>query len=587
MHLAREIQSNLISSGSQISHTSVYLPLFMFGNVSKPLFGTQQPAAFGATTQSGFSFGTSTTPNAFGFGAKTTTSSAFSLGPTNIFGGLGTATSNASPFSFSAATKPGSLFGNARGSAPTNTKPGSLFSFSSPQGSQATSGLQPGSGLLSQSTTVQQQQQQRTQQSVDAFYASLSQPMLFGDERDNIIARLNQLQAMLGTGIGYSALGTVTYTPDNPFSRFRGVAYNVMPTSSEADGLVCMELTKAFADVLPLKQGIQDYIFRLLGGHVNYQLTIEEIRPSARSENNTEVVIKVVERLVSGATHIVPASDLANFLCGPTIKPQLESQLCVCRLMPELAPSASQINAYLEIPPAGFDKRVWQQAREDNPAPNRLIPVPVIGFADLKRRRDGQLLFGDQQHKAVKHLLSAVSVLQAQQISTSQKIAQIKSKQIELNHRVLKLLAKQTVARRAGFAISAEEEALRCALDHIWSEITAPRGLRARIQQMLPSVRTKATGGGVSKRQNATVADVPEDSEGFAATTTAWWQHPEIVDDLREYLSQRTTGIKEMRRLLAELNTVVRILTEKKTKTSTVLGPTGYPGLGVKVEPTL
>lgn len=146
----------------------------------------------------------------------------------------------------------------------------------------------------------QQQQQQQSQQSVDAFYASLSQPMLFGDERDNIIARLNQLQAMLGTGTGYSALGTVTYTPDNPFSRFRGVAYNVMPTSSEADGLVCMELTKAFAEVLSLKQGIHDHIFRLLGGRPNYQLVIEEIRPSARSESNTEIVIKVAERLVSG-----------------------------------------------------------------------------------------------------------------------------------------------------------------------------------------------------------------------------------------------------------------------------------------------
>ncbi|KAL5967131.1 Nuclear pore complex protein Nup54 [Taenia solium] len=543
----------------------------MFGNAPKPLFGSQQPAAFGATTQSGFSFGTLTTSSAFSFGTKPKSSSTFNLGPTpaktstNIFGGLGTTTSNASPFSFPAAAKPGSLFGNALGSASATTKP------------------------VTQSTTLQQQQQ--SQQSVDAFYASLSQPMLFGDERDNIIARLNQLQAMLGTGTGYSALGIVTYTPENPFSRFRGVAYNVMPTSSEADGLVCMELTKAFVEVLPLKQGIQDHIFRLLGGRVNYQLVIEEIRPSARSESNTEVVIKVVERLVSGATHIVPASDLANFLCGPAIKSQLESQLCVCRLMPELAPSASQINAYLEIPPAGFDKRIWQQAREDNPAPNRLIPVPVIGFADLKRRRDEQLLFGDQQRKAVKHLLSVVSALQAQQLSTSQKIAQIKRKQIELNHRVLKLLAKQTVARRAGFAISAEEEALRCALDHIWSEITAPRGLRARIQQLLPSVRTKATAGEASKKQIATVTDISEDSETFVPTTAAWWQHPDIVDDLREYLSQRTMGIKEMRRLLTELNTVARILTEKKTKSSAAAtaaaGLTGYPGFGVKVEPTL
>ncbi len=124
--------------------------------------------------------------------------------------------------------------------------------------------------------------------------------MLFGDERDNVIARLNQLQAMLGTGTGFSALGAVNYTPDNAFSRFRGIAYNVLPTSSEADGFVCLELAKPFNEVLPQKQGIQDHLFRLLGGRPNYQLIVEEIRPATKADTNTEVIIKVVERQASG-----------------------------------------------------------------------------------------------------------------------------------------------------------------------------------------------------------------------------------------------------------------------------------------------
>lgn len=124
--------------------------------------------------------------------------------------------------------------------------------------------------------------------------------MVFGDERDNVIARLNQLQAMLGAGTGFSALGAVNYTPDNAFSRFRGIAYNVLPTSSEADGLVCIEITKPFSEVIPIKQGIQDHLFRLLGGRPNYQLVIEEIRPASLADTNTEVIIKVVERQASG-----------------------------------------------------------------------------------------------------------------------------------------------------------------------------------------------------------------------------------------------------------------------------------------------
>ncbi|KAM3187048.1 hypothetical protein ACTXT7_003078 [Hymenolepis weldensis] len=512
----------------------------MFGNASKPLFGVSQTPGFGtSTTQSGLSFGAATTSasSVFSFGSKPATTSAFTLGATpakitaGIFGGFNTATtSTASPFSFSAATsKSTSLFGNAFGSNTTPSKPGSLFSFQPAQTTQATSGFQLGTVSASHDTAQQQQLQAR--QSVDAFYASLSQPMLFGDERDSVVARLNQLQAMLGMGTGFSALGTVNYGPDNPFSRFRGIAYNVMPTSSEADGLVCMELNKNFNEVIPQKQAIQDHIFRLLGGRPNLQLTIEEIRPCARSGSSTEIVVKVVERQASGASHTIPASDLANFFCGSTVKPQLESQLCVCRLMPELAPSASQINAYLEIPPAGFDKRVWQQAREENPAPNRLIPVPVVEFADLKRRRDEQLLFGEQQRKSVKQLLSVATNLQAQQLSSTQKLAEIKRKQIELNHRVLKLLAKQTVSRRAGFAISAEEEALRCALEHTWAEIAGPRGLRARIQQLLPSVRsTKASASDAAKKQQSDGSDDCDSTCGAAA----WWQHPDVVDDLKE-----------------------------------------------------
>ncbi|KAM7540148.1 hypothetical protein Aperf_G00000039634 [Anoplocephala perfoliata] len=536
----------------------------MFGGATKPLFGAPQ-------TQSGFSFGTATNPASNIFGAKPATTSAFNLLTTpakttaSLFGGLNTTTSTTAPFSFSAAVKPASLFGNTF-SATATTKSGSLLPFQPAQ----SSGFQL--GTVQQNTGLQQQQQQLARQSVDAFYASLSQPLLFGDERDNVIARLNQLQAMLGMGMGFSALGSVNYSPDNPFSRFRGIAYNVLPTSSESDGLVCMELNKSFTEVLPQKQAIQDHIFRFLGGRPNYQLLIEEIRPCARSQNSTEIVVKVIERQASGATHIIPASDLANFFCSAAVRPQLESQLCVCRLMPELAPSASQINAYLEIPPAGFDKRVWRQACEENPAPNRLIPVPVIGFTDLKRRRDEQLLFGEQQRNSVKHLLSVAVGLQAQQLSSTQKLTQIKRKQVELNHRVLKLLSKQTVTRRAGFAISAEEEALRCSLEHIWSEIAGPRGLRARIQQLLPSVRsTKASGSEAAKKQQQSM-DGFDEADSVVGSAACWWQHPDVVDDLREYLTQRTAGIKEMRRLLTELNAVVRILTEKKSKVSKAVG---------------
>ena len=52
---------------------------------------------------------------------------------------------------------------------------------------------------------------------------ALTMPVLFGDERDSIIARLNQLQALWGQGKAYysSAAQHIALSPENPFSRFK------------------------------------------------------------------------------------------------------------------------------------------------------------------------------------------------------------------------------------------------------------------------------------------------------------------------------------------------------------------------------
>ena len=34
----------------------------------------------------------------------------------------------------------------------------------------------------------------------------------------------------------------------------------------------------------------------------------------------------------------------------------------------------------------GIDGRIWQQAKLDNPDPERFIPVPMIGFNELHNR---------------------------------------------------------------------------------------------------------------------------------------------------------------------------------------------------------
>ena len=75
-------------------------------------------------------------------------------------------------------------------------------------------GIQSVPGLLSQ--------QQQTN-SLALMVLALSHPQIHGDERDGIIAKLNQLQAYWGTGKGfYNQQGASVNLPsENPFCRFK------------------------------------------------------------------------------------------------------------------------------------------------------------------------------------------------------------------------------------------------------------------------------------------------------------------------------------------------------------------------------
>lgn len=60
---------------------------------------------------------------------------------------------------------------------------------------------------------------------------AVSMPLIFGDERDSVIAKWNQLQAFWGTGRGhYNSQGHfVDFTADNPFSFFKVLNFSVCP----------------------------------------------------------------------------------------------------------------------------------------------------------------------------------------------------------------------------------------------------------------------------------------------------------------------------------------------------------------------
>ncbi|XP_054468453.1 nucleoporin p54 isoform X2 [Anoplopoma fimbria] len=499
-----------------------------------------------------FSFGGATsnpaaTLTAPGFGAATTTAAApatgFSFGSTNTgtFGGFGTATTTAaapgSTFSFAApANTTGGLFGNTQNKG---------FGFSSGLGAGTaagaggfgtglgTSGLggfggfniqpsqqQPGS-LFGQQAQQQAQPTQLYQQ-----VTALSAPTLLGDERDSILAKWNQLQAYWGTGKGYYSNNNqpVDFGQENPFCRFKAVGYSCVPVSKDEDGLVALLFNRKEADVRALQQQLVESLHKVLGS--NQTLTVNVDGVKALSNDQTEVIVYVVERSPNGTSKRIPATTLFSYLEQANVKVQL-TQIGVAMTVARTELSPAQLKHLLQNAPAGVDPIIWEQAKVDNPDSEKLIPVPMVGFKELFRRLQIQEQMTKQHQTRVDIISSDISDLQKNQATTVAKIAQYKRKLMDLSHRVLQVLIKQEIQRKSGYAIQVDEEHLRVQLDTIHSELNAPTQFKGRLNELMSQIRMQNHFGAVRSEERYSV-------------------DADLLREIKQHLKQQQDGLSHL-----------------------------------------
>ncbi|XP_072570737.1 nucleoporin p54 isoform X3 [Paramormyrops kingsleyae] len=470
-------------------------------------FGSLTATGFGATTTTapttGFGFG-STTTGFGGLGAASTT--------TGAFGGFGATTTTApgSSFSFSAPTNTGGLFASTQNKG---------FGFSSGLSTGAATGTgfgtALGTGLNFGGFNVQPQQQQgglfgqpgqapsQSNQLINTASA-LSAPTLLGDERDAILAKWNQLQAFWGTGKGYfnNNIAPVDFTQENPFCRFKAVGYSCIPGSKDEDGLVVLALNKKEEDVRSQQQQLVESLHKVLGGNQTLTVNIEGVK--ALPDDQTEVIIYVVERSPNGTSKRIAASSLFGFVEQVNVKTQLQ-QLGVVMSVTRNELSPAQLKQLLQNPPAGVDPIIWEQAKVDNPDPDRLIPVPMVGFKELLRRLKIQDQMTKQHQTRVDIISNDISELQKNQATTVAKIAQYKRKLMALSHRVLQVLIKQEIQRKSGYAIQVDEEHLRVQLDTIQSELNAPTQFKGRLNELMSQIRMQNHFGAVRSEERYSV----------------------------------------------------------------------------------
>ncbi|ESO89471.1 hypothetical protein LOTGIDRAFT_192964 [Lottia gigantea] len=318
---------------------------------------------------------------------------------------------------------------------------------------------------------------------------AVSLPQIYGDERDAIIAKWNQLQAFWGTGKGlYNQNGVVEFKADNPFCRFKAIGYNAIKgVEKNTDGLIIITLKKKHSEVCKVQQQIVDVLHRILGSKPTLSVCVEGSKPLP--DDKTELIFYVIERPASGPARRVPASELFSFLSQPSQKNSLINELTVDSILPKMELSVDQLKDYLDTPPAGIDPLLWQQAKLDNPNPEEYVPVPMIGFKEVQQRLKYQEQQTSLHQQRIDEMGEDLSELQNKHSNMLAKLEEYKRKHLELGHRLLQVIVKQEVYRKMGYAIQAEEEHTKVQLEAIQAELNHPTQFKGRLNELMSQIR--------------------------------------------------------------------------------------------------
>ena len=266
-----------------------------------------------------------------------------------------------------------------------------------------------------------------------------------------------------------------------------------MPKRKDEDGLVLLTFNKKAEDVQKNQSQVVQTLHKILGANPNVSVCVEGVKPQPDSKSVMTMYIQ--ERSPTGTVKRYKATDVAAHMSSAAIKSQLTAQLTITDIVPQTGLNNDQLKSYLETPPAGIDPLLWQQAKLDNPDPEKLIPVPMIGFSELHKRLKHQQQQTKMHQSRLDVITGDIGDLQRNQTNMMTKLEQYKRKHLELSHRTLRVIVQQEIYRKLGYAIQADEEQLRVQLETIQAELSAPTQFKGRLNELMSQMRLQSQFG--------------------------------------------------------------------------------------------
>jgi len=491
---------------------------FSFGNTSATTanssfsFGANKPASstgfsFGntATTSTpaktgGFSFGSSSTPAA-------TTTSGFSFGNTST-----AAKPASSGFSFGNTSATKSSFGGFGAATTTNN---------------ANTAQDKANEKLK--TLIKPEDHQ------DQLAFALQCPHLYGDERDTLIAKWNQVQAAWGNGraIRHGNIDPIQLSARNMFCRFKAIGYSRIPENKDKDGLVWLQIDKNSEVVREHQNQFVTELQKLLGAgnQLNIAIKVDAVKslPDAQNpekSNRCEMAIYVQEQMniSTGAapaptdTYRVPSDVLyGNF---KQIEDKLKN-MGISNIIRRVAYTSEELQQYLDKPPQGISEIQWSEAKKHNPDPKKLLPVPMLGFETLNKTHTHQRLQSEQQSLRLNHLKAKLQKLQDATTERQQKIVEHRKDADQLSRKMLRLICRQEIVRNVSNEnFSKDEEHILAHLENIYQNTKTQVRPTERLRNIKSHLKEIKIGGGGDGLMQAEWNDENGLSEGAEKSIT-------------------------------------------------------------------
>lgn len=217
--------------------------------------------------------------------------------------------------------------------------------------------------------------------------------------------------------------------------RFKAIGYNKIPGKDNKMGLVSLIVKKSENDLRSQQEAFKTQLHQIFGNKPTITVNIDSIEPL--SDAKCQVVIYVQERSqVSNEIKRISSTEVNNFLNQPMTKNQLTNS-GVEEVIALISPDEDQLKEYLDKPPKGIDPRMWNQAKQDNPDPKVFIPVPIIGFAELKRRIKCQEKETEMHSLYIAKVRKDLEDMKQKHIDAMAKILAHKRKLADLSHNIL------------------------------------------------------------------------------------------------------------------------------------------------------